>query len=262
MPRSERTVTLQKRHLKGSRLRCLMLTSLARKQIARSLTELVQPYGVVDSDKDQWMPQGFLQSDEARLGEAELFLNPKQRKRVTDWWLAVQQRANTPNWDLVATCEVHGGQGLVLCEAKAHKSELASAGKSKPTTENGWKNHDHIGAAIEDANTSLNSLGSGWALSRDTHYQLSNRFAWTWKLASMGIPVLLVYLGFLNVDEMPDPFPCAATWRDGVEQYSDGIVPASVWESKVMVGNTPIYPIIRSLDLQWIPFGNSAREDA
>ena len=78
----------------------------------------------------------------------------------------------------------------------------------------------------------------------------------------MGIPVVLAYLGFLNIDEMPDPFPSAAAWRNEVKEHSDGIVPASVWESKVTVGNTPIYPIIRSFDLQWIPFGNPAREDA
>ncbi len=46
-----------------------MLTSLPRKEVARRLTELVQPYGVVDSQNDAWMPRGFLEPDEARLGE-------------------------------------------------------------------------------------------------------------------------------------------------------------------------------------------------
>ncbi len=234
-----------------------MLTSQSRKQIARCLTELVQPYGVVDSEKDEWMPRGFLEPDEARLGETELFVKPNDRETVTDWWLAVKPRANTPNWDLVATCRIEGKEGLILVEAKAHKSELASVGKKEPTTENGWKNHERIRVAIEDANTSLNAQGSGWALSHDTHYQLCNRFAWSWKLASMDIPVVLVYLGFLNADEMPNPFPSTGAWCDAVREYSNGIVSDGVWESKIMVGNTPIYSIIRSLDLQWILVGNT-----
>lgn len=257
MPTSGSRATFQKRDLKGSRLRCLMLTSLPRKQIARCLTELVRPYGVVDSEEEKWMPQGFLEPHEAKLGETELFVKPKDRESVTDWWLAVKPRADTPNWDLVATCKIDGKKGLILVEAKAHKSELASAGKTEPKTENGWKNHERIGEAIEDANTSLNAQSSGWALSRDTHYQLCNRFAWSWKLASMGIPVVLVYLGFLNADEMPGHFPSAGEWCSAVREYSNGIVPGGVWESKVIVGNTPIYSIIRSLDLQWVPFGNA-----
>ena len=257
MPTSENEITFQKRNLKGSRLRCLMLTSMPRKQIARCLTELVQPYSVVDSLKNMWMPQGFLEQDEAKLGETELFLKPKDRDAVTDWWLNVKPGANTPNWDLVATCRIEGKEGLILVEAKAHKSELASAGKTEPTTENGWKNHERIGEAIEDACTNLKTQGSEWALSRDTHYQLCNRFAWSWKLASMGVPVVLVYLGFLNADEMSDPFPSAGAWCDAVRKYSNGIVPDGVWESKVIVGNTPIYSIIRSLDLHWIAFGHT-----
>lgn len=253
MPTSERKITFRERELKGSRLRCLMLTSLPRKQLARCLTGLVQPYGVVDSEKNEWMPGGFLEPDEARLGDTELFLKPQDRESLTDWWLSVKPRANTPNWDLVATCKIEGKKGLILVEAKAHQRELASAGKKEPTTENGWKNHERIGAAIEKANRSLNAQGSGWALSRDTHYQLCNRFAWSWKVAAMGIPVILVYLGFLNADEMQTSirFPSAEAWREAVREYAKGIVPDGVWESKVMSGGSPIYPIIRSLDLQW-----------
>ncbi len=260
MPKAGSKVALPRRDFKGSRLRCLMLTSMPRKKVARCLTDLIQPYGVVNGEKDEWMPQGFLEPDESRLDETELFLNPQERQNLADWWLAVKPRANTPNWDLVATCQVNGKVGLILLEAKAHKRELGHAGKSEPTTDNGWKNHAHIGAAIEDVNTRLNTKSSGWALSRDTHYQLCNRFAWSWKLASMGIPVVLVYLGFLNADEMPAPFPSPAAWCDAVHEYSQEIIPERVWESKVMVGDTPIFPIIRSLDLHWISSGNFAGE--
>ena len=66
-------------------------------------------------------------------------------------------------------------------------------------------NHNQIGDAIQQANHGLEPLLPGWDLSRDSHYQLSNRFAWSWKIASMGVPVVLVYLGFLNADEMDAP---------------------------------------------------------
>lgn len=253
MPTIDNRMTFQKRDLKGSRLRCLMLTSFPQKRIANCLTELIQPYGTVKHETDNWMPRGFLDPDEARLGETDMFLKPTVVASLTDWWLAVKPRANTPNWDLVATCTIEGKQGLILVEAKAHKSELNCGGKAKPTSENGRNNHEHIHAAIEEANSSLNTQGSGWALSRDTHYQLCNRFAWSWKLASLGIPVVLVYLGFLNADEMPDPFPSADSWNDAVRAYSSGIIPDGAWESMLMVDKTPIYPIIRSLDLQFVP---------
>lgn len=209
------------------------------------------------------MPRGFLEPDEAKLGDAELFLNSQDRENLADWWLSVKPFANTPNWDLVATCHIEGRRGLLLVEAKAHQDELKTTGKGDPDpdSENSKKNHGRIAAAIDGANRRLNAQGSGWALSRDTHYQLCNRFAWSWKVASMGIPVVLVYLGFLNADEMPGPFPSAEAWREAVCEHSRGILPDGVWESRVMVGNTPVYPIIRSLDLQCVPFGNSATHE-
>ena len=68
----------------------------------------------------------------------------------------------------------------------------------------------------------------------------------------MGVPVVLVYLGFLNVDEMPGPFTSAQEWEDFVRDYSRDIIPEDTWASKVMVNGTPIYPVIRSLDHQWM----------
>jgi hypothetical protein len=60
-------------------------------------------------------------------GEVSAFLNPEQREALTTWWLAVRERANTPNWDIVSTCQMVGRQGLVLVEAKAHAGELHRA---------------------------------------------------------------------------------------------------------------------------------------
>ncbi len=69
-----------------------------------------------------------------------------------------------------------------------------------PTTSK--RNHAQIGRAISEASLGLKDTMDGWNLSRDSHYQLANRFAWAWKLASMGVPVVLVYLGFLGAAEM------------------------------------------------------------
>jgi len=60
------------------------------------------------------------------------------------------------------------------------------------------KNHKKIGDAISEARGALSNFDEGISISRDNHYQLSNRIAYTWKLASMGIPTILLYLGFLN----------------------------------------------------------------
>ena len=51
------------------------------------------------------------------------------------------------------------------------------------------------------------ATGLQWGLSRDDHYQLSNRFAWCWKLATLGIPVVLT----------------AARQREGIEDLLKSI---------------------------------------
>ena len=102
-------VSFRKRDLKGSRLRCLMLTGLAASEIVAFLDGLVQPYASVGHD-DIWCPRGFLDPNETRLDIAQQFLVPKHREALVSWWLAVRDGANTPNWDLVSTCQVQGGR--------------------------------------------------------------------------------------------------------------------------------------------------------
>ncbi len=167
--------------------------------------------------------------------------------------------ANTPNWDIASKCTIQGAEGLMLVEAKAHWKELSSSGKPKPRTANGWENHEKIGVAIQEANTALNGIVSGWGLSRDSHYQLSNRFAWAWKLASMDVPVVLVYLGFLNADEMNNRgelFHTADDWDRAVRTHSAGVVPDKMWcEGPLDVGGTPLRAIIRSEQVAFPPRG-------
>ena len=241
-----------KKELRGSRLRCLILTAMPRKQVARVLTNLVQPYGVVDATRDQWMPRGFLNPDEAKLGEATSFLSAEHRDILTGWWLAVADKANTPNWDIVSTCTIEDRHGLILVEAKAHCAELSGAGKKA-----GNENNDRsIRGAILQANEGLNQLNAGWSLSADSHYQLCNRFAWGWKIAALGVPVILVYLGFLNAEEMVDqgePLHSADEWADLVRGHAHGIVPDRAWNTRLEINGTPMCALIRAVDLRWVP---------
>jgi hypothetical protein len=258
MATSNDKVIFGKKELRGSRLRCLMFTTMPRKQVARCLTEVVQPYGVVNATRDQWMPRGFLNPDEPKLGEATSFLSAEHRDILTGWWLAVADKANTPNWDVVSTCTIEDRQGLILIEAKAHGAELSGAGK----TAGNEKNDRSIRAAILQANEGLNQLNTGWNLNADTHYQLCNRFAWGWKITSLGVPVILVYLGFLNVDEMADkgqPFQSVIEWADTIRRHAHGIVPDRAWNTRLEINGTPMCALIRAVDLRWVPSGEKDR---
>lgn len=243
-----RTIELRAPELKGSRLRCLMLTSGSRAQVADRLDRLVRPVASVTA-ANLVMPAGFLHPAEAKLGESPGFLSDAHRESVSAWWLKVRRRANTPNWDIVANCQVRGRDGLLLVEAKAHEAELGTGGKPFKVGVTNGENHARIGDAIREANDAL--PGGGWALSRDSHYQLSNRFAWAWKVASLGVPIVLVYLGFLNADEMGRPFRSPATWEAAVRNAAAGRIPGNVWETGIDVGGTPLVPLIRSVDIRF-----------
>ncbi len=84
------------------------------------------------------------------------------------------------------------------------------------------RHHDQIGDAISEARGALSHFCSSISISRDTHYQLSNRIAYTWKLASVGIPTILLYLGFINDPAwMPqnDHFGTKHNWLEAMQCY-------------------------------------------
>lgn len=241
---------------RGSRPRCLLLTEGSDNVVAKRLTEIVAPFAKIEAGRHVWMPRGLSEPAEAKLGESPQFLSPAQRKEVRDWWLAVQRaNTNTPNWDIAATAAIDGQEGLVLVEAKAHVNELHVAGK--PFSGNGASrsnpaNHAKIGAAIAEANDALNAHLPGFNLSRDSHYQLANRFAWAWKAATLGVPVVLVYLGFLKADEMQNrsqPFAGEAAWTAAMLHHAHGIVPEAAWSQSMMINDTPMRAIIRAVEV-------------
>lgn len=243
-------------HSRGSRPRCVALVDGPCDAVAQSLTELVDLQGVSIEATDFWMPKGKpVQGDDRPAREAWIdrdsgFISIRLQKLLREWWLAVQRGANTPNWDLASTCAIEGRRGLLLVEAKAHGNELSRRGKSLLGSDNSRKNHARIAAAIDEANAGLErASGGAWSLSRDDRYQLSNRFAWAWKVAELGVPVVLAYLGFLDAQDMAADGPLFLThgdWDDAVRRHAAGAVDASVWNTRLDVGGVPFFALIRS----------------
>ena len=250
---------------KGSKPRCHWLTHGAPEQVAERLTRLVEPWGRV-GPSDKWMPQGFLDTEEAELHAAPRLLHPEMGNRLRDWWLAVVRgRQRTPNWDIASTCTVvaNGASkpGLLLVEAKAHTAELDKEEAGKPlrhsASDNSRRNHRRIGECIRDAGRALTAAtGFSWSLSSDRNYQMSSHFAWSAKLTELGLPVILVYLGFLNAVEMDKGkekkhFANHDEWQALVESHGKALFSEKVWDAPWTLHGQAFIPLIRSTDIPY-----------
>src|SRR5262249_1380731 len=189
-----------------------LLTQGSNAEVARRLSAICAPFATV-SALDHWMPRGFEATEECQLHLPSLIVDRQVSDRLAGWWLpATQLRDRTPNFDIAATCTVDGRSGILLVEAKAHDNELIHESVGRRVNSTSDKNrasrdssHKTIRAAIDEARNGLNAqTGLIFKISVDSHYQISNRFAWAWKLAVSRYPVVLVYLGFLNADDMDD----------------------------------------------------------
>lgn len=249
---------LRPRERRGSKPRCHLLTHGSPDAVAARLTALAAPFASV-APTDCWMPEGFDHTDEATLPEAERLLPANVRLELRRWWLvAAMNTARTPNWDVASTCSVDGKPGIVLIEAKAHDQELIKEETGRKTIEapvsgNARRNLLRIDWALRDASAALaEDTGLPWALSRDWNYQMSNRFAWAWKLADLGVPTVLIYLGFLNATEVTDqgtPFGNDTQWQDVVHGHSQALFPAAAWGRRWTCGGQPFVPLVRSIDV-------------
>lgn len=263
---------LPKKERHGSRPRCVLLVDGSKKEVAGRLTKLVGIDDVKVSYCDTWKPWGKpvkkedgswdkAPSKETSLkGLIELLSGFSGRKRsrvigqqLRTWWNPYNGR--TPVWDIASTCRIQQRPGLLLVEAKAHGNELDKSGKPFKVEEascNARKNHRQIGSAIAEANAGLQSLtGRHWRLSRDEHYQLSNRFAWSWKLATLGIPIVLLYLGFLDAEDMAEDGPLFRSereWERILKDHSRNFVDEKCWGKRLDVHNVPLLPLIRVED--------------
>ncbi len=251
---------LKPKQRKGSNPRCHWLTHGTRKQVAKRLTKLTSPWGIV-SENDYWMPEGFCDIKEVQLHTATGLLPCKIRDKLDDWWL-VDKRGTRPQWDIASTCKVNGSDGILLVEAKAHTKELNDELKGKPLTHdasvNSRCNHIRIGEAIEEANVSLMDQTERvcWSLQRDQCYQMSNRFAWSWKLTELGYSVIIVYLGFTNAAEMTEgekqvSFADHSDWESCVLAHSQPLFPTEVWNKKWPVHNCLLVPRICSCEIRY-----------
>ena len=247
---------LKPKERRGSKPRCHLLTHGSSEKVSVRLTRLIEPWGRVDVT-DRWMPQGFTHTDEAQLGRSDNLLALAVGQALVEWWLAVPKGARVPNWDIASTCTIEGKPGLLLIEAKAHDEELnyEKAGKKRERNETKGQrqNREQIHNRMQESSTGFtNSTQLEWILSIGHHYQMSNRFAWAWKLTELGIPVILIYLGFLNAIEMSDrgvPFSNHKAWERLVLAHSEHLFSSEVWNRQCILHGQPFIPLIKSIEL-------------
>jgi hypothetical protein len=192
-----------------------------------AINMLIQSSGATIKSTDSWLPVGLKNEKEAELKDfLAAHFSQKLGLEIENWWLAHSNgRTRTPNWDLISTCSIDGEKGILLVEAKAHHDELETGGKPPPveTSLASKANHEKILLAINQAKEDFNQRGFPLKISRDKCYQLSNRIAHAWWLANEGIPVVLLYLGFLNAEDMRISgyriFTTKKDWEDCIARH-------------------------------------------
>lgn len=202
-----------------------LLDLLAREDYVQVMNESLGDGGVRVAHTDEHRPLG--KHDPAEWS-AEAFCTQFCRDwfdvdELTGWWPQV----NPPQWDLISTCLVNGQQGLLLVEAKAHEGECSTAGKelagdASPESE---RNRRQIRRCLTQAREGLRSFGV-FRLDVKSHYQLANRVAYLWKLASLGTPVVLLYLGFTGDTYFErDHLLNADHWQRVMGAYMKDVIP-------------------------------------
>lgn len=207
-----------------------------------------QPYG--RSSPDAWAEfevEEYLQNPSRRL--------PRLPVIADDWWITHRSDNNRrPCLDLIARLQSLGdeGFGILLVEAKAHVSEAKIRdAKSAPSGSAASISNDvRIRRRIRETRTALNRLGRGTTyLSTEDHYQLANRLAYTVHLASLGYPVVLLYLGFLGDTYFDDPLIDSNHWQRVMGGYLQGVVPQMFPEQSHPIGQGTLFLAVGSLQV-------------
>ncbi len=139
-----------------------------------------------------------------------------------NWW--VGSRGKKATWDYICQAEINGKNGLILLEAKAHKSETSKQWKAPPDRSKvknygqAQANHDKIERNIDIEFEQL-SLPKGTKIRE--YYQIANRIAYANKVCHvLGMPVLLVFLGFINDPHFKrDCWKSADEWQHNMQGY-------------------------------------------
>lgn len=237
--------------MRGSRKHVLDWTS--RPEFVGELTDMLRPLSVATAGNSKWMPRGHSAAAEARLESFGRLAYPDLPiwAKLEAWWLSHAAGANTPNWDIALSCQIDGRSGLVLVEAKANVPELSDAGKplASDASVRSRENHERIGAAIAEASSALGGPPIGVRLSRDHSYQLSNRLAFAWRLASWGMPIALVYLGFTGdtgIADVGEPIRDDAHWRTLFTEHLASRAPREWVNRRIETEAAPFWVLARS----------------
>jgi hypothetical protein len=215
----------------GSRRDVLLL--LDSPNYVEALSSALAGAGTLISTGDVYRPMGAADDMEYELPEfSREYLDGRfEYRQIAEpaWWIVKRNAGvRTPNFDLISTATICGMSGVLLVEAKAHHGELETCGKSFKSSSS-LENHQKIGASIELANRALNAIAPGFKLNRDAFYQVSNRIAWGWRLASLGVPVTVLYLGFVQDPFWPkDQFESNEDWMRAARSYLGNVVPVDV----------------------------------
>lgn len=241
-----------------------VLDWVERPGFLQELEALVAPTPCRIAPDAIYLPRSHAEPAEARLDVfgRRVLPNHPVWDELRRWWLRHPKGANTPNWDLAVTCQIEGRPGLVLVEAKANAPELSEAGKapareearrrrvsvqrSAESIERSADNAQQISAAIDSARSALEPQLPGISISRDRHYQLSNRLAFAWKLASYGIPTVLLYLGFTGDTGMPAPLRDEAEWQALFRQHLGAVCPSGITEEPIRTGAAEFWVLCRA----------------
>lgn len=219
------------KNYRGSQKHVLDLLDSGQSGIS-ALNGLLASFDAQITESDVMRPSGTMATKEFYLPQfcAEFCKDRFDFSSIIDWWVPSPWRP--PTWDLISTFTANNDKhGILLVEAKAHENEFNWSGKKlKPQPSIGSKkNHAQIVHCLTEANDALSaSIDGSFRLSVDSHYQLANRVAHLWKLATCGIPVILLYVGFIGDQEIDSSyFHDDEHWQRAMGGYLQGVVPQS-----------------------------------
>jgi hypothetical protein len=232
------------------------------------LNELFADTDVQFRDNENCQPKGREAPEEWTLRKfCKKYYNSKFDYQTFDnWWVPDQYR--NPQWDILTTCTIKGKPGILLVEAKANDKELIADGKqlADKASEQTKINYDKIGDCIAEAAQWLNNHIGDIGISRDTHYQLSNRVASAWKLSQCGLSTVLLYLGFTGDEGIRDagePFADENHWQRVMGAYMTGVLPLHFPNKLIEVeGRATMQMFIKSLPvIESSPKADNVKEE-
>lgn len=179
---------------RGNRARALLLTDGDRQEVATRLARLASSG---DGRIDSYYPQGLDLPDRSRLVEHRDLLDADRRTQLRRWWQ--DGAGNLPVWDIAGSGLIKPRYarsstlrpGLWLYITYGTSYDLAEADPDEPGM------RPRADRAIAES-----SLSSGCDLSLLPH-RIGKRLAVAWKLATLGVPSVVTFLGFEQCTEKP-----------------------------------------------------------